>query len=70
MLSLFWSSALILPYNYKHLTVLKHQLTDVKQFTEVNEMSDGVEPGLKEDQDSGELVQVDVVVQRQLGGQA
>ena len=33
-------------------------------------MSDGVEPGLEEDDDSGELVQVDVVVQRQLGGQA
>ncbi len=33
-------------------------------------MSDGVQPCLNEDQNSGELVQVDMMIQGQLGGQA
>jgi hypothetical protein len=35
-----------------------HPVLGTKQFTKVYQMSDGVQPGLNEDQDSGELVQV------------
>ncbi len=38
-------------------------------FTKIDEMGDRMEPCLNKDEDSGELVEVDVVVEWQLGRQ-
>ncbi len=43
---------------YDLITFAKHHNKGAKPFTKVNQMSDGVQPCLNEDQDSGELVQV------------
>ena len=43
---------------------LQNRLEVIVALTEVADVHDGVEPGLEEDEDSEELVDVDVVVER------